>query len=167
MAKPTPHKRKKAKRPKPLMSRVLRQVRRWLQGNQTGTWRSAGGVVFNGRGAVAIIRQGDRWTFPKGRVDPGEAINQAARREVLEEAGLRARITSYLGVLEGLRHETHYFLMTLEVDVGVRDDEADEVRFVKPPKAKELLSSRRDRRVLRRAVKRMEGHEHADPRIDP
>jgi 8-oxo-dGTP pyrophosphatase MutT (NUDIX family) len=85
---------------------------------------------------------------------------------VYEEAGLRARITVYLGVLEGERHETHYFLMSLEEDLGVHDDEADEVRFFKPSKAKEKLESRRDRRVLRRAVESMAGREHHNPKID-
>jgi 8-oxo-dGTP pyrophosphatase MutT (NUDIX family) len=162
--KPTP--KTKAPRRRRLLRRVVAQVKRWLEGEGEGTWRSAGGVVVDEHGAVALIRQGERWTFPKGRLDPGEAINQAARREVYEEAGLRARITTYLGVLPGERHETHYFLMRLEQDLGIHDDEADEVRFFKPSKAKQKLSSRRDRRVLRRAVRSMEGHEHPDPVID-
>jgi 8-oxo-dGTP pyrophosphatase MutT (NUDIX family) len=33
-----------------------------------------------------------RWTFPKGRIDPGEMPWQAAEREALEEAGVRGRI---------------------------------------------------------------------------
>jgi len=161
-----PARRNRAARPRKLLRKVVAGVRRWLQGDEEGTWRSAGGVVVDDSGAVALIRQGEKWTFPKGRLDPGEAINQAARREVYEEAGLRARITNYLGVLEGERHETHYFLMELEQDTGVHDDEADEVRFFKPSKAKEMLQSKRDRRVLRRAMKSLEGHEHTDPLID-
>jgi ADP-ribose pyrophosphatase YjhB (NUDIX family) len=136
---------------RPLLRRVLAKVGRWLEGDTSGTWASAGGVVVDLKGQIALIRQKKKWTFPKGRVDPGEAINAAARREVYEETGLRARIVDYLGVVVGERHVTHYFLMRLERDDGVHDDEVDEVKFVKPSKAKELLKSRRDRRVLERA----------------
>jgi len=31
----------------------------------------------------------DKWTFPKGRVEKGEAIEEAAARETLEEIGLQ------------------------------------------------------------------------------
>lgn len=152
MAKPPKKKQPRAK-PRPKKSRsFLTRVREWLESSEAGNWRSAGGLVVNQKGAIAIIRQGKRWTFPKGRLDPGETLNQAARREVFEEAGLSARITAYLGVREGERHDTHYFLMKLQQDVGVRDDEADEVRFVKPAKARELLHSRGDLLILRRAV---------------
>src|SRR5207302_1716335 len=60
-------------------------------------WTSAGGVVINDRGEIAIVLQRDRhdrlrWTLPKGRVDRGETAERAALREVHEESGLRARI---------------------------------------------------------------------------
>jgi 8-oxo-dGTP pyrophosphatase MutT (NUDIX family) len=158
---------RRKKRAKPLIRSVLAKVKRWLEGDQAGEWRSAGGVVVDKKGAVALIRQHKKWTFPKGRVDPGEAINQAARREVYEETGLKARITAYLGVVVGVRHVTHYFLMHLERDEGVHDDEVDEVRFVKPAKAEDMLDSRRDRRLLARALEAIEGKEPKTPTIDP
>jgi len=111
-------------------------------------WQSAGGLVFNASREVALIRQGRRWSFPKGRRDPGETLPVTARREVREETGLRARIIDYLGVVEGLRHETHYFLMALEAEEGIFDDEVDKVSFAHRKKAKRLLHSRTDRRLL-------------------
>ena len=152
----------RTKRGKGAFRRALEKVARWLEGKGTGQWRSAGGVVVDRRGAVALIRQKKKWTFPKGRVDPGEAINHAARREVLEEAGLEVRICEYLGVSLGLRHVTHYFLMSLDRNVSDHDDEVDEVRFMKPAKAEKLLT-RRDRRVLKRALAALAGEEQSHP----
>jgi 8-oxo-dGTP pyrophosphatase MutT (NUDIX family) len=35
------------------------------------------------------LKSEDRWCFPKGHVERGESLEQAARREVLEETGFR------------------------------------------------------------------------------
>lgn len=152
------------KRAKPWLNTLVKRVRHWLE-ERPGTWCSAGGVVVNEEGRIALIRQGRRWTLPKGRLDPGETVNRAAHREVYEETGLAARITAYLGVLEGERHDTHYFLMALEKDDRVHDDEVDEVRFVKPSRAKELLKSKSDRLVLKRALDCLKGREVEDLKI--
>lgn len=54
---------------------------------------SAGGVVFRRTGSgiqIAFMKDSyDKWTFPKGRVEKGEAIEEAAARETLEEIGLQ------------------------------------------------------------------------------
>lgn len=118
-----------------------------------GKWSSAGGVVWDKKGRIAVVLQRDRarrlrWTLPKGRIDRGETIEQAALREVREESGLRAKVTGYLGRHEGRRHFTHYFSMGLMKDTGRFDGETVEVRFVTLEKARKLLRSRRDRHVL-------------------
>lgn len=141
-----------------LVGRLAARARRWLSGRAGEWWQSAGGLVFNARHEVALIRQGRRWSFPKGRRDPGEDLSDTAQREVLEETGLRGRILEYLGLIEGERHETHYFLMALEADDGTHDDEVDRVSFVHRKKAKRLLHSGADRRLLRRAFDRLDEH---------
>src|SRR5262245_42143997 len=98
---------------------------------------SAGGVVFDRKGRIAVVLQRSRsmrlrWTLPKGRVEAGESIEAAALREVREETGIKTRITGYLGVYAGKRRFTHYFGMMLERTHGSHDDETLEMRFVKP-----------------------------------
>lgn len=50
---------------------------------------AAGGVVFNERGQILLIYRRGYWDLPKGKIDKGESIEEAALREVQEETGLR------------------------------------------------------------------------------
>jgi 8-oxo-dGTP diphosphatase len=56
--------------------------------------RVAAGVVFDDRQRVLICRrpahahQGDLWEFPGGKLEPGESIASALRRELREEVGI-------------------------------------------------------------------------------
>jgi 8-oxo-dGTP pyrophosphatase MutT (NUDIX family) len=51
--------------------------------------QSAGGVVLNKLGQVLVISQhGTTWSLPKGHVERGENTLEAAKREILEEAGV-------------------------------------------------------------------------------
>jgi 8-oxo-dGTP pyrophosphatase MutT (NUDIX family) len=49
---------------------------------------AAGGVVRNSEGLILMIRRNGVWDLPKGKVDPGEQLPQAALREVEEECGI-------------------------------------------------------------------------------
>ena len=54
--------------------------------------QAAGGVVYDKSGRVLMIFRRNKWDFPKGKVEEGEAIEVAALREVEEETGVKARI---------------------------------------------------------------------------
>jgi ADP-ribose pyrophosphatase YjhB (NUDIX family) len=131
-----------------------------LLGARTGRgrkWSSAGGMLFDERGRIALVRQRDRrgrwrWTLPKGRIDPGETAEQAALREVHEESGMLGRIVRPIAVHEGRRHFTHFFEMTLERDDGIHDRETKQVCLVSLAEAADLMSSRRDLKILRRFI---------------
>ena len=50
---------------------------------------AAGGVVTNPQGKVLFIYRNDKWDLPKGKMDKGESIEDAAIREVEEETGVK------------------------------------------------------------------------------
>ena len=49
---------------------------------------AAGGLVTNSAGDVLLINRNGMWDLPKGKVEKGEATEQAAVREVEEECGI-------------------------------------------------------------------------------
>jgi ADP-ribose pyrophosphatase YjhB (NUDIX family) len=63
---------------------------------------AAGCIVETGGGIVLLRRAIDpgygKWVFPGGFVDRGERVEDAARRETLEESCLEVRVTSLLNV---------------------------------------------------------------------
>jgi ADP-ribose pyrophosphatase YjhB (NUDIX family) len=63
----------------------------------------AAGVVAERDGKILLVRRNHepmlgRWSFPSGFVDAGEAVIQAAVREVREETGVEVHIDRLLGV---------------------------------------------------------------------
>ena len=63
---------------------LLRRLKRRLQ------WvRAAGGIVTAPDNTMLLIQRNGRWDLPKGKVEPGETLLQAALREVEEETGIK------------------------------------------------------------------------------
>lgn len=50
---------------------------------------AAGGIVKNREGKILFIHRLGKWDMPKGKIEPGESLEQAAIREVEEETSLR------------------------------------------------------------------------------
>ena len=119
---------------------------------------AAGGVVVRD-GLVLLVHRPryDDWTFPKGKLDPGELFEQAALREVEEETGLRCSLGRELPAARydagGRPKLVRYWLMTAQDEAPfVPNDETDEVRWATPGEALSLLSYDRDREVLAAAI---------------
>lgn len=51
--------------------------------------KAAGGLVTNAKGEYLFIFRNKKWDLPKGKVDKGEKVKEAAVREVEEECGVK------------------------------------------------------------------------------
>lgn len=103
-------------------------------------------LVVDEHGAILLQRRRDtgQWALPGGAQDIGETAAQCAVRECLEETGILAEITGFLGVYTDPKHivaysdgeirqqyETTYIGRAAGGQPTV-NEEADAVRFVNP-----------------------------------
>lgn len=130
-----------------------------------GQRESAGGVVKGPDGRIVLVCQhGNSWSFPKGKVEAGESLRDAAAREIEEEAGITdLQYVQDLGSYErysigpdgagenkdwGLQKKTFFLYTTNQHALQPRDGEISEARYVSVAEAKELLTHPRDREFL-------------------
>lgn len=128
---------------------------------------SAGGIVArvrDGRLYIVLTREKglSAYVIPKGGLEPGETLIEAARREIREEAGLsRLKLIEKLGIRERLDvHKkrwivAHYFLFVTDQDLEEPADRAnhydpgwfplDELPELFWPEQRELIETNRKR----------------------
>ena len=96
------------------------------------------------------------WTFPKGKVDPGEHLLTAAVREVREETGFAVSLGVPLPTqtyeVDGLRKDSHYWVAQKLAGEFVPNDEVDEIAWLSFEQAKAKLTYRHDQEVLAAAA---------------
>jgi 8-oxo-dGTP pyrophosphatase MutT (NUDIX family) len=135
---------------------------------------SAGGVVYrvaNERIEVVLVArpQTNLWALPKGTPEPGESIEETARREVSEETGLEVSIVepvtdinySFPRPRGGGRVDkvVHHFLMTADGgDVNDHDHEYDLVAWYGVEEARRLMTYDNERAVVDAAARLIERH---------
>ena len=110
------------------------------------------GVVIVTDGAILLVQRGHepqlgRWSVPGGRQEPGETLEETARREAYEETGLEVRIGAELWSLtipDGDRtFEVHDFAATVTGGTLRAGDDAADVRWI-PFRELDLLSLTED-----------------------
>jgi 8-oxo-dGTP pyrophosphatase MutT (NUDIX family) len=138
---------------------------------------SAGGAVFrrSERGIELVLGHQTDWNtgastmrLPKGHVEAGETLEEAALREVREETGRHARIVEKLDEChyayenlatgEAISKRVVFFLME---DVGdaseARDDEMNEVEWMSAERAIAALTFDNEREIAKLAAVRLDG----------
>lgn len=129
---------------------------------------AAGAVLWQGpertREVVVVHRPRGDWSFPKGKVDPGEQLVAAAVREIREETGFRIQLGPWLGhtayLKDGWPKRVDYF--SAEVDAGagqactfMPSAEIDDMRWFPVPIAAGMLSRPEDVRLLTELERRV------------
>lgn len=103
---------------------------------------SAGGVVYrrNEQGQLQIQLIQDRYgkvSLPKGKMEPGETIEQTALREIAEETGLQGKIVEPIDQIKyqydhakfgKVNKEVHYYLV--QAIGGTHQAQIEEIRGV-------------------------------------
>lgn len=130
---------------------------------------SAGGVAFRKRKKqieAALISVGDnnRWQLPKGIVDKGESTEDAAVREVREEAGIDTELVERIDKVEywyfwnedsgRVRYHkfVYFYLLRYESgDVRDHDDEVNEARWFQIDEAIKLLAFSSEKKIVEKA----------------
>jgi 8-oxo-dGTP pyrophosphatase MutT (NUDIX family) len=110
-------------------------------------------VVTNKEGKVLFIFRNGKWDLPKGGVDKGETLEQAALREVEEETGVQGlKIENFLKTTYHIfkrnggykLKEVHWFAMRTSYKgelVGEAAEGIEKVKWKGPEKIKKALEN--------------------------
>jgi 8-oxo-dGTP pyrophosphatase MutT (NUDIX family) len=130
---------------------------------------SAGGVVVRGDELVVIVpsRRGTGGTkvlgLPKGHPESGESAEQAAAREVREEAGVSGELIESLGTVEytyerkgrTIAKRVEFFLFEYrDGDPADHDHEVEQARWMPLSQAATALTYSGEREIVARAISR-------------
>ncbi len=125
---------------------------------------SAGGLVFDSKGRVAIIARHSRsghleWCLPKGHIEKGETPQQTAVREVHEETGILGEVVDsiatidywFTGTSQRVHKLVHHFALKqvggeLTVE-GDPDHEAEDAIWVDFADLDDVLSYPNERKI--------------------
>ncbi|RUP86675.1 NUDIX hydrolase [Dermabacter sp. HSID17554] len=125
---------------------------------------AAGALVWRekrGKLQVLLVHRPkyDDWSIPKGKLEPGESFVAAAVREVEEETGYRIRLDRPLPTVDYRTHgrpkTVRYWAAQVRAQTGPgpkNPKEIDRVEWVAVSKAREILTRKSDRDLLKRVL---------------
>ncbi|OIH97958.1 NUDIX domain-containing protein [Curtobacterium sp. MCBA15_001] len=147
-----------------------------MKGGPSGPVVAAGAVVWREQDGIPLVllihrEHHNDVSFPKGKVDPGEAIPTAAVREIDEETGYRVHLGAPLGTAEyllpnGRDKVVHYWAARVSAKEHERagafrpNDEVAAVEWVGIDDARARLTYARDVEILDRFAERAEQGQH-------
>ena len=120
-------------------------------------WAAGGIVVREGADGEEVLlvhrRVHQDWSLPKGKLDPGESLKRAARREVEEETGYRCDVGSRVGFVRyadarGREKAVVYWLMQVVDGSFEPNPEVDRIEWMSLAAARERCTYRHDAEFL-------------------
>ena len=126
-------------------------------------------VVEDARGAVLLLHHvdEDRWCLPKGHIEQGESVVDAARREITEETGLATfRLGEEIGEVAYRFYDprrdlsvfkTTIYFLAFTSETRVRPEPLfDRHEWLEPSAARARVAYDSDREILARAARLLE-----------
>jgi phosphoglycolate phosphatase len=127
-------------------------VKPLIKNEESPPLATVGALIFNGAGEVLMIRThkwSNLWGIPGGKIKWGETSEDALRREILEETGLKVTDIEFALVQDCIRskefyRDAHFVLLNYTCRCAGKNprvklnDEGQEFRWVKLAEAKKL-----------------------------
>ncbi|MCR5709389.1 MAG: NUDIX domain-containing protein [Bacteroidales bacterium] len=114
---------------------------------------AGGGLVGNRKGEYLLILRHNLWDLPKGKMEPGESMEECALREVEEETGLHGLTLgrlicvthhTYTVFGENVLKHTWWYAMTDDREeplIPQQEEDITEVRWVEKERLPEFLGA--------------------------
>ena len=126
--------------------------------SRTEVVQAAGGLIVRrhyGELQIVVVHRPAQqdWSFPKGKLEPGETSELAALREVHEETGMVCRLLRFVGHTEyvdrkGRPKAVAYWVMAADTGFFTPNEEVDELRWLNLEAASRLISYPRDKELV-------------------
>lgn len=125
---------------------------------------SSGGVIINNNLILLLKKYNGDYVLPKGRIERGESIEEAALREVKEESGITGEIKKYLGKIEysfinkmknvKVDKTVHFFLMSTKDTHTIPQsmEGFKTAKFYDRNEAMRLMKYSQERSIIRKAI---------------
>ncbi|KJF27473.1 NUDIX hydrolase [Clostridium aceticum] len=127
---------------------------------------SAGGVVVFGNAILLLKKYNGDWVLPKGKVEHPETIEEAAVREVHEEAAVKVEVLKYLGEIhytfknswednDLINKTVHWFLMRARQIqcIPLKEEGFIDAKFIHINRAAGLAKYDDEKEIIQKAIR--------------